>query len=203
MNNIIKKKKKHYVNNVDFCQAMVEYKENKKIDPDTRIPGYIGICIDKICNKLSLRPNFIGYSFREEMVGDAIENCIMAVDGFDANKTKNPFAYFSQIAWNAMLRRIAKEKKQLYLKYKNIQNMSLTTESNGELHISNEEYSNEIISSFEKNLLPKPKIKSIVGVESFITEEIKSSVMEELEDFLHDTTDQEIVDALKAQLLNE
>lgn len=186
----IKKKRKHYVNNADFCQALVEYKEKKKTHPDARIPDYIGVCIDKICNKLSLRPNFIGYSFRDEMVGDAIENCITAVNGFNAEKTENPFAYFTQIAWFAMLRRIAKEKKQLYLKYKNIQNLCLTTEYNSELHISNEEYSDDIISSFEKKLTKSTK-KSKVSVESFADLDSSDSVNELLDvSFITDIIDQ-------------
>jgi hypothetical protein len=165
---INKKKKKEYVNNADFCQTLVEYKSLKKNKPDAKIPNYIGDCIQRICNNLSHNPNFIGYTFREDMVGDAIENCIMAIKNFDTAKTENPFGYFTQIAWFAFLRRIAKEKKQLYLKYKNIQMMALTLDNNNELHISNDEYSNDIISSFEKKLTKSTKKSKIQNIESLI-----------------------------------
>jgi len=72
----------------------------------------------KIAENLSHKPNFLSYTFRDEMVADAIENCVMYVDNFDPGKSSNPFAYFTQITYYAFLRRIQKEKKQLYVKYK-------------------------------------------------------------------------------------
>jgi hypothetical protein len=113
--------KKHYVNNVDFLIALVDYhdrcalaKENGKEDPP--IPNYIGECFLKIAENFSRNPNFISYSFRDEMICDGIENCIQYFRNFDPDKSKNPFAYFTQIIYFAFLRRIAKEKKQLYVK---------------------------------------------------------------------------------------
>ena len=114
---------KHYVNNADFLQAIIEYrlkvKEAKETDKEKpRLSNYIGACFLKIAEHLSRKPNFISYSFREEMISDGIENCIQYVDNFDPDKSKNPFAYFTQIAWYAFLRRIAKEKKQQDIKLK-------------------------------------------------------------------------------------
>lgn len=111
----------HYVNNKDFMSAMVERRlaveqcisEGK--DPPI-ISNVIAKSIYDICNHLSYRPNFIGYSYRDEMVADAIENCLKVVDKFDSVKYNNPFAYFTQIAYYAFLRRIADEKKQAYIK---------------------------------------------------------------------------------------
>ena len=117
------KKPKHYVNNADFLEALTQYKnncalakENGKEDP--QIPNYIGECFLKIAEHLSRKPNFFSYSFREEMISDGIENCLMYFRNFDPDKSKNPFAYFTQIIYFAFLRRIQKEKKQLYVKYK-------------------------------------------------------------------------------------
>jgi hypothetical protein len=91
--------------------------------PKPIISNYIGECILKIATHLSYKPNFIGYSYRDDMILDGIENCIQYIDNFDPSKSSNPFAYFTQIIYYAFLRRIAKEKKQSYIKGKLIQNM--------------------------------------------------------------------------------
>ena len=116
-------KKKQYVNNADFLAALIEYKKNCKIAkkekrPPPSIPNYIGECFMKIAEGLSHKPNFINYTYRDEMISDGIENCLMYFDNFDPDKSNNPFAYFTQIIYYAFLRRISKEKKQLYVKYK-------------------------------------------------------------------------------------
>ena len=109
---------KHYINNADFLKALIEYKERKEKNPDEKIPDYIGECWMKIAEGLSHKPNFINYTYREEMISDGIENCLMYFENFDTTKYTNPFAYFTQIIYFAFLRRIQKEKKQLYVKYK-------------------------------------------------------------------------------------
>jgi len=118
----------HYVNNKDFLAAIVEMKEKVKHAEENGLPkpiisNYIGECILKIATHLSYKPNFIGYSYRDDMILDGIENCIQYIDNFDPSKSSNPFAYFTQIIYYAFLRRIAKEKKQSYIKGKLIQNM--------------------------------------------------------------------------------
>jgi DNA-directed RNA polymerase specialized sigma24 family protein len=130
-----------------------------------------------ICNKLSTKPNFIGYSFRDEMIADAVENCIASVDGFNPEKSNNPFAYFTQIAWNAFIRRIQKEKKQQYIKHKNVVNGMIISELDDETFSmiagtknASLEITNKIIEEFEKKLT-KPKKSSILGVEKFVIEE--------------------------------
>jgi len=116
-------KQKHYINNQDFLKALVDYKTRcveaealNKTKPT--IPNYIGECWMKIAEGLSHKPNFINYTYRDEMVSDGIENCLMYFENFDPTKSSNPFAYFTQIIYFAFLRRIQKEKKQLYVKYK-------------------------------------------------------------------------------------
>jgi hypothetical protein len=171
--------KKHYVNNGDFLIALTEYRSNCDIaktegKEDPRIPNYIGECFLKIAEHLSRKPNFISYSFRDEMIADGIENCLMYFRNFDPDKSKNPFAYFTQIIYFAFLRRIMKEKKQLYIKYKATQQFGILDE--GEMYEDAEGnmkqfelYDNisEFIETFEQNREKKKKIK-IKGVDNFI-----------------------------------
>ncbi len=123
MSTMAKRAKNNYINNPDFLQAMIDYrgavaeaKSGGKMKP--QVPPYIGECFMKIATRLSHKPNFINYSFRDEMICDGIENCMQYIDNFDPEKSKNPFAYFTQIIYFAFLRRIDKEKKQLYIKFK-------------------------------------------------------------------------------------
>jgi hypothetical protein len=126
-------KQKHYINNGDFLAALVDYKasckiaekNNKQLPP---IPNYIGECFMKIAEGLSHKPNFINYTYRDEMISDGIENCLMYFNNFDETKSKNPFAYFTQVIYFAYLRRIQKEKKQLYVKYKATEQMGILDE---------------------------------------------------------------------------
>lgn len=118
--------KNHYVNNKKFLETLIAYKElvakHKAEDKQKpQIPNYVGECLILIANRLASKPNFSGYSFKDEMVSDGIEDCIKYLDNFDPLKGTNPFAYFTQFIWNAFIRRIQKEKKQLYIKMKNLE----------------------------------------------------------------------------------
>jgi hypothetical protein len=118
-----KAKGAHYVNNKEFLQAMVEWGEkcNEAIENGKSQPpvtNYIGECFLKIATHLSYRPNFINYTYRDEMISDGIENCLQYVKNFNPEKSSNPFAYFTQIIYYAFLRRIQKEKKQSHVKNK-------------------------------------------------------------------------------------
>ena len=108
-----KAKGEHYVNNKEFLQAMIEWREkcdeaekNGKSQPP--VTNYIGECFLKIATHLSYRPNFINYTYRDEMISDGIENCLQYVKNFNPEKSQNPFAYFTQIIYYAFLRRIQK-----------------------------------------------------------------------------------------------
>ena len=123
----VKQKKQHYVDNQEFLAAIVKYKEQvdlaeKNGDPKPRVNNYIGGCFLKIATHLSYRPNFINYMYKDDMVCDGIENCIQYIDNFDPAKSRNPFAYFTQIVYYALLRRIAKEKRQMDIKDKILEN---------------------------------------------------------------------------------
>jgi len=118
-----KARSEHYVNNKQLLEALIVYKskvkealENEK--PKPRITNYLGECFLKIATHLSYKPNFVNYMFREDMISDGIENCVQYINNFDPEKSRNPFAYFTQIIHYAFLRRIQKEKKQMEIKNK-------------------------------------------------------------------------------------
>ena len=116
-------KNQHYVDNQKFLKAIIEYRnkvESAKIRDrkKPRIPEYVGDCFLKIATHLSYKPNFVNYMFREDMICDGIENCVQYIQNFNPDKSKNPFAYFTQIIYYAFLRRIQKEKRQLEIKNK-------------------------------------------------------------------------------------
>ena len=135
-----RKRSEHYVNNKEFLAALIDHRtqvevsyrkkfgkilseqdkseRTRKWDTKPPIPRYIGECFLKIANHLSYRPNFINYTYRDEMISDGIENCLQYVHNFNPEKSKNPFAYFTQIIYYAFLRRIQQEKKQLEIKNK-------------------------------------------------------------------------------------
>ena len=121
-----KKKSEHYVNNKELLAALIDYRAevavNKAKDlPKPRISNYLGSCFLKIATHLSYKPNFVNYMFRDDMISDGIENCVQYIHNFDPAKSKNPFAYFTQIIHYAFLRRIQKEKKQLEINTKIIE----------------------------------------------------------------------------------
>lgn len=135
-----KKKSEHYVNNKELLEALIVYRSKVEKDFLRRngrkplkedrakhwegkppIPNYLGECFLKIATHLSYKPNFVNYMFRDDMISDGIENCVQYIHNFDPEKSKNPFAYFTQIIHYAFLRRIEKEKKQLKIKTKIIE----------------------------------------------------------------------------------
>lgn len=116
---------KEYVNNAEFLESLIQYKKQvlaAKLSGSSkpRVPEYIGECILKITENIAKRPNFSSYTFKEDMIGDAIENCLLYIDNFDEDRSKNPFGYFSRIIWYAFLRRIESESTQTYVKFKSL-----------------------------------------------------------------------------------
>jgi len=184
-----KAKGEHYVDNKVFLTAMVEWKEKCKIavEADKRIPpvtNYIGECFLKIANHLSYRPNFINYTYKDDMISDGIENCLQYASNFNPEKSSNPFAYFTQIIYYAFIRRIQKEKKQTHVKNKiiassNYQSYDTMPGDSTSYHISN---------SFAMENLPqedvyKPKkvdnnISDKKGLENFMEEDERTVIRE-------------------------
>ena len=187
----------HYVNNAEFSQAVVEYvtqvQEAKKQELTLPIvPDYIASCVLRIAESLSHKSNFIRYTYREEMVMDAVENCLKAIENYNleaATRTGKPnaFAYFTQITWYAFLRRIAKEKKQQDIKLKYL------TRSGIENFIDNElgdETSQQVVGAFVDTL--RDRIEKVRFTDNIIKEEVikekkrrkSKSVDSDLSDFL-------------------
>jgi hypothetical protein len=125
------KARPHYVDNKKFGLALVDYaasvdKAKAENNPIPIVPNYIADCFLKIAEGLSHKVNFIRYTYREEMVMDAVENCLRAITNYNPNAvtrtgTQNAFSYFTQICFFAFLRRIEKEKKQQDIKWKFIE----------------------------------------------------------------------------------
>lgn len=177
----------HYVNNAEFLAAIVKHKEACKLAEEQglekpRLPNYIGECILKIANHLAYKPNFINYSYRDDMVLDGIENCIQYADNFDPSKSSNPFAYFTQIIYFAFLRRITKEKKQAYIRGRLIQDMpfdafELQDGDDGEYHNQYLEFMQQH-QTFDDTFMERKKEKkkkTQVNLDEFIEGDINES----------------------------
>ena len=159
-----KKRSVHYVDNAKFSTAVVDYctivekaKSNKKEIP--KVPDYIAHCFLRIAEGLSHKANFIRYTYREEMVMDAVENCLKAIGNYNLEAATrsgkpNAFAYFTQITWYAFLRRIAKEKKQQDIKIK-----YLTTSGLEEFIVNTEGESTHVVGAFVDSL--KDRIEKV------------------------------------------
>ena len=164
----------NYINNKTLYSAMIQYKNSvedaeREGKEKPRVTDYIGQSILLICNNLAKKPNFSGYTYKQDMISDGIIDCISAVDNFNPDKTNNPFAYFTQIAWNAFIRRIHKEKKQTYIKHKNYENSFLMDDNweNSNVQLKTNEYSDEIVRSYENKLTKTKKQSKLTGIEIF------------------------------------
>ena len=173
--------KLHYVDNAKFLEAMTEYKRdydialknNKELPP---VSEYLGSVFLKIAQRLSFRPNFINYTFKNYMISDGIENCLHYIHNFNPEKSNNPFAYFTQIIYYAFIRRIQKEKKQLYIKYKTMQNVEQESDFDGDANVSIDDYRNsdfktmvdDFVDNFEKSKKKKQIKKSENNLELFM-----------------------------------
>lgn len=122
----------HYVDNKKLYQVLVEYKRALNNGEFPSIPDYVGECLLQIATKLSNKPNFANYTFRDDMISDAVENGLLYLHNFDPQKSQNPFAYFTQITHYAFIRRIEREKKYVYTKLK----YALHKNKTGEDHTS-------------------------------------------------------------------
>lgn len=179
--------KNNYVDNKRLYTEMIKYinayNEAKEAGlPAPRASNYIGTCIWLIANRLSTNRNFIGYTYRDEMIGDAIENCLRYLHNFNPDKSSNPFAYFTQIMYYAFLRRIEKEKKQTYIKYKSMENsiamntlveMAPDDQSHFNAYVVTMDYDklSSMADKYETKQTAKKAAKKPSGVEKFIKDD--------------------------------
>lgn len=195
----------NYINNKKMLEEFVKHRARVQKAKDEgkelpQLPDYLGLCFMQIAERLGTKGNFAGYSWLDEMKADGIENCIIGAHNFDPEKGDNPFAYFTKIIWFAFLRRIEKEKKQSYVKYKVMQNMNITGEHvEGDasgfqgINLSVENVAmNNVVSAFEDKKKKKDeKIKATKkkkGVEAFFESEdtpvVESEEIQEPESIL-------------------
>ena len=170
----------HYVDNQRFLEEMTKYQQERKEAKDKGLddpmcPEYIGECFMKIANRLSYRPNFINYAFRDDMISDGIENCVQYMSNFNPEKSKNPFSYFTQIIYYAFIRRIQKEKKQTHVKHKIIEKSMMPTFEQNPLDETN--YGNQYMDYLQKNMLPQD------GQEVYKSKSKKKETKKSLENF--------------------
>jgi len=166
------KEANHYVDKREFHLLLVEHKRKveaalAKGEETPRPCDGIGDAFIKIANGLARKANFVNYPFREDMIGDAIENCAMAVNNYDPDRFNNPYGYFTKVCWWSNLRKIEREHKQLYVKFKSME-QAILSESLVEGDDENFQYDavlldNEkmkpIIEKFDKKIKKKPKAK--------------------------------------------
>lgn len=181
------RKKRNYVNNAEFLEAMIKYKKAVREAEDSgeeppRIPNYIGECLYQIANRLAYKPNFINYTYRDDMIADGLENAIMCVNNFDPEKSSNPFAYFTQVIWFAFIRRIHKEKKQTYIRHKVAENSMITDTAfergvdsdfnSSSMRETSNDRMNDFVEKYEATMQSKktPVVKK-KGLEKFIGDE--------------------------------
>ena len=150
-----KKKKPHYVDNKKFLLAMIDWKATvveaeENDEPRPQVTNYIGECFLKIANHLSYRPNFINYTYRDDMISDGIENCLQYIDNFNPEKSKNPFAYFTQIIYFAFVRRITKEKKQSKIKDRLLKRSNIEDMIAVQAHDDEADYQRQYIEFLDK-----------------------------------------------------
>jgi len=193
----VKKVPIHYVNNKMFYDEIVKYRERIKLAESLGkeapiMPDYLGECIYKIATKLSYKPCFMSYSFREEMVEDGIENSIMYFKDFDPEKTQNPFAYFTQVIYYAFLRRIAKEERNRYTTYKFFQESIIHSvgsdtlidiDDNNVMPSKMYDNINDFMTKFEKKEEDKKiKRKEKKGLQKFYEEQKNAEITKSVEE---------------------
>lgn len=173
-----KPRKEHYVNNKKMLEHIIEYKQKFAANPNARVPNYLGECILLIATNLARKPNFANYSYKDEMISDGIENCLLYFNNFNPEKSKNPFSYFTQIIFFAFLRRIAKEKKQTYVKQKLVDEVMIYNQMGDDGEVTGKTKNNydpiklaDLYESVEKKSKAKPKKASKKGVENFVEED--------------------------------
>jgi len=172
-----RKKTIHYVDNAKFLEEMIEYKKqyytSKNNDEELPIISeYLGSVFLKIAQRLSFRPNFINYAFKDDMISDGIENCLHYIHNYDPEKSTNPFAYFTQIIYYAFIRRITIEKKQSSIKQKIIDSSSMKTYDvmEGDEDVYENTYIEFLRDNLDEREVPKTKQRkrSKKGIEHFI-----------------------------------
>lgn len=173
--------KHNYVDNKLLYESVRDWKESwlkakKKNLPEPPLTEYIGEAILLICQNIAKKPNFSGYSYKDEMISDAVINVIKYISNFDPEVSNSPFSYISTIAHFAFIRRIKAEKKQTYIKFKLTERALEFAETNNEFSLEdivnqqkNFDISEKDIRMFESKKRTKKKDKK--NIEDFLGDE--------------------------------
>jgi len=160
-----RKAQNHYIDNERFLKELSAYrkvalKAKKAGQKPPGVNDYIGQCFLDIANNLARKPNFANYTYREEMICDSVENCVMYAANFDPKKSRNPFAFFTQIIYYAFLRRIQREKKQMYVKMKVFEQNDPTGRFRNWMEDKAKDY-NESTNPFADFLIPEANAEAL------------------------------------------
>ena len=141
---------KQFLEHIKTWRSKCEFTEKKKPTPESpRITNYLGSCVYLIATNLAKRPNFSNYSYKDEMISDAIENCLLYFGNFSPEKSNNPFSYFTQISYYAFIRRINKEHKQADIRKKAIMQTGIAINLTEQLAYDDTVYDNSILQSLK------------------------------------------------------
>jgi hypothetical protein len=126
---VVKKvKKKNYINNRDFHDALVVWLTERKTNPKARMSDYIGRCFQKIAEGRAKHPWYSGWTFKDDMISNAILICCQYAHNYKPEKSENPFAYFTQCCNNAFDQLKTKEKKLADFKFEMVKEGSKNSE---------------------------------------------------------------------------
>lgn len=128
-----KRKVNNYVDNKIFTEKLIGFLKDREVDGSITLNDhdngdYIGLCIIEICTNLARKSNFVNYTYKDDMIADAIENCVKACHNFKYEISGNAFGYFTRVAFNAFIRRIRTERKQRDKKLKVLSDTSALNE---------------------------------------------------------------------------
>lgn len=169
---------KNYINNADFYDAIVKYQASVKRAAEIgenppQMSNYLGECFLKIAKGIATKNNFRDYSYIKDMTSAGVETCIRRIMSFDPERSKNPFAYFTQSVWNSFLLVLGKEKKQTRIKraafFSSVDMDAFTTQAQDE----GEDFQiamNDFLRSLGENDIPKKieKKEKISPLDEFI-----------------------------------
>ena len=162
------KKPRNYISNKEMMAEIVAYQTAhhealKRGEEPPRCPDSIGRMIVLICTRLADRWNFVGYSWKDEMISEGTLNCSKAVLKFNSRKSSNPHAYFSTIAFNSFRKIIGVEQRQNATKHVNLDYLNLFDEMMPANAASSPAQSDglqrhyDVIERFERTLADKKK----------------------------------------------
>lgn len=146
----------HYVNSAELYRALVEWKKERVAAqqanrPATPLPDFVAECVYKIAEGFSMKGQFARYTYREDMIGEAMRNCLLYLHNFDPDKSENAFAYVTEIIKRAFVGYLEKEESQLYVKMKVVQDAEETRSYNRQDR-DQRGYANTYVSYLQENM---------------------------------------------------